>query len=53
MDLKYEYVFFDFDGTIAYTSEGIISALSQTLAHFGVEVKDQSFLRRFIGPPLG
>ena len=53
MELKYEYVFFDFDGTIADTSEGIISALSQTLTHFGVEVKDKTFLRRFIGPPLG
>lgn len=53
MGLNYKYVFMDFDGTIADTSEGIISSLVKTLAHFGVEVEDQSFLRRFIGPPLG
>ena len=53
MEILYDHVFFDFDGTIADTSEGIISALTQTLAHFGVKVDDSSFLRRFIGPPLG
>ena len=53
MEILYDHVFFDFDGTLADTSEGIISALSQTLEHFGVAVEDRAFLRRFIGPPLG
>ncbi len=53
MALNYKYVFMDFDGTLADTSEGIISSVTRTLAHFGIKPEDESFLRRFIGPPLG
>lgn len=51
MSKKYKYVFFDLDGTISNSYEGIANSLDATFAHFGVSV-DRALYRRYIGPPL-
>ena len=48
---KYKYVFFDLDGTISNSYEGIARSLDATFRHFGVEV-DKSLYPGYIGPPL-
>ena len=45
-------VIFDFDGTIADTSEGILDAYRYTLESMGVPVPDDSALRTLIGGAL-
>ena len=49
----YKYAFFDFDGTVCDTREGIFNCASYALNKMGVEY-DNSFdsMRRLIGPPL-
>lgn len=47
----YRYLFFDFDGTICDTSEGIYATLDDVFAHYGLDV-DKSAYPRYIGPPL-
>ena len=50
---NYKYILFDFDGTIADTSLGVINATLYALKSFGIEVDSPMVsLRRFIGPPL-
>lgn len=51
MSKKYKYVFFDLDGTISNSYEGIARSLDATFAHFGIRV-DKALYRRYIGPPL-
>ena len=47
-----KYVFFDLDGTIVNSSEGIINAYKTALKHFDIEA-DEKFISDFlIGPPL-
>lgn len=48
----YEYVIFDFDGTVVDTGEGIIKSLQYSFEQMGREIPDMSDLRRFIGPPI-
>ena len=48
----YEYVFFDLDGTLTDSGEGIINAAVYALEKYNIEVNDRSELRKFIGPPL-
>lgn len=48
----YDYVFFDLDGTISDSSEGITKGIQIALNHMGIEAGDRNELRRFIGPPL-
>lgn len=48
----YEYVFFDLDGTLTDSGEGIINAAIYALEKYNIEVNDRSELRKFIGPPL-
>ena len=47
-------VFFDFDGTIADSSEGIMECALETVEPLGYDKSKYSkdYLRRFIGPPL-
>ncbi len=45
-------VIFDFDGTLADTSEGIFNCAKYALSFFGIEESDPASLRRMIGPPL-
>ncbi len=49
---KYDYVIFDFDGTVADTGEGILKSLQYSFSAMGREVPDMSDLKRFIGPPV-
>jgi len=44
------HIIFDFDGTIADTSPGIISCLKETFIEMGIGVPEN--MGRFIGPPL-
>lgn len=45
-------VIFDFDGTIADTSEGVFNCVKYALESFGIEENNIDGLRRMIGPPL-
>lgn len=47
-----KYVFFDLDGTITDSREGIINGFVHALEHFGIKVEDRKYLERFIGPSL-
>ena len=49
---KYDYVIFDFDGTVVDTGEGIIKSLQYSFEQMGREVPDMSDLKKFIGPPV-
>ena len=49
---KYSAVFFDLDGTIVDSGEGVTNSVAYALEKFGIEVEDKSTLTRFIGPPL-
>ncbi len=48
----YEYVFFDLDGTLTDSGEGIINSALYALEKYNIEVNDRNELRKFIGPPL-
>ena len=52
MALRYDYVLFDFDGTVADTGEGIRRSVAYSLEKLGRAVPDEAVLDRFIGPPL-
>ena len=47
----YRRLFFDFDGTICDTSQGIYATLDDTFAHYGMTVDRRNY-PRWIGPPL-
>jgi len=47
-----KYVFFDLDGTIIDSSEGIFNTWDYTLKTLGLELRDRDSLRKYIGPPL-
>lgn len=49
---KYDYVIFDFDGTVADTGEGILKSLQYSFEQMGQKVPTFSELKRFIGPPI-
>ena len=49
---KYENVFFDLDGTVTDSGDGIINSVIYTLKHYGQSVPQRQSLYRFIGPPL-
>ena len=48
---KYKFVFFDLDGTISNSYEGIARSLDATFGHYGINV-DKSLYPGYIGPPL-
>ena len=50
--MKYKYVLFDLDGTLTDPEEGITESIRYALSFFGIEERDRSKLRLFIGPPL-
>lgn len=50
--MKYNSLFFDLDGTLTDSSEGITKCAQLALRHFGISAEDRSALRVFIGPPL-
>ncbi len=49
---KYDYVIFDFDGTVVDTGEGILKSLQYSFKEMGREVPDLDELKKFIGPPI-
>ena len=49
---KYRYILFDLDGTITEPFKGISGGIIYALKKFGIDVPDNSTLRKFIGPPL-
>ena len=53
MNIKpYKYLFFDLDGTLNKSGEGIMRCAQHTLRHFGIEIEDLNTLLPFVGPPL-
>ena len=50
--MKYENIFFDLDGTLIDSGEGIMNSVQYALKKFGIEERDRERLRLFIGPPL-
>ena len=49
---NYDYVIFDFDGTVIDTGEGILRSLQYAFEVQGHAVPDLSDLKKFIGPPI-
>lgn len=47
-----DYFFFDLDGTLTDSEEGILNCVEYALAEQGISVDDRSSLKPFIGPPL-
>lgn len=45
-------VFFDLDGTLTDSGEGIINCATLALEHFGLPVPSRKEMRVFVGPPL-
>lgn len=45
-------IFFDLDGTITDSREGIINGIEYALRYFEMEAGDRKYLEKFIGPPL-
>lgn len=45
-------IFFDLDGTLTDSGEGIMNCATVALEHFGISVPEREKLRVFVGPPL-
>lgn len=52
MGLRYQTIVFDFDGTVIDSGPGILRCARETIMQSGLEMPDESALRKFIGPPL-
>lgn len=53
MNMKYENIFFDFDGTLVNTIEGTAESAKFALKHFNINTDEiQDIGRIFCGPPL-
>lgn len=50
--MKFDNVIFDFDGTLADTSPGVLGSVRYALETLGAPVPDEKVLRGFIGPSL-
>ena len=48
----YRYIFFDLDGTLTDSKEGIMNCLRYALEKLGEPVPEEDVLLNFIGPPL-
>ena len=48
----YRYIFFDLDGTLTDSKEGVINSVRWTLQRMGAPAPEETTLLRFIGPPL-
>lgn len=48
----YKYIFFDLDGTLTDSGEGIINSVIYALSRLGIIETDRKSLFKFIGPPL-
>ncbi|MBQ6839653.1 MAG: HAD hydrolase-like protein [Oscillospiraceae bacterium] len=45
-------IFFDLDGTLTDSGEGIINCAALALEHFGLHIPSRQEMRVFVGPPL-
>ena len=45
-------IFFDLDGTLTDSGEGIINCATLALEHFGLPIPSREEMRVFVGPPL-
>ena len=50
--MKYNYILFDLDGTIAESAQGIRESLEYMIKEIGVPMVDLSDYTKYIGPPL-
>lgn len=50
--MKFSFIVFDFDGTIADTRRGVFDSIIYALTSYGYEVPDENVLNSFLGPPL-
>ena len=50
--MKYEYIFFDFYGTLTDSQDGILNSFRSIFKHFGIKEPEYEVLRTYIGPPL-
>ena len=50
--MKQKAIFFDLDGTLTDSGEGIINCATLALNHFGLHVPSRQEMRVFVGPPL-
>lgn len=50
--MTHKSIFFDLDGTLTDSGEGIMKCAKLALEHYGIEVPDMEALRVFVGPPL-
>ena len=49
---KYDYILFDFDGTISQSAEGVRYSLERTIEKMGKPMPDLSDYLKYLGPPL-
>lgn len=50
--MKYETILFDFDGTLADSSQVILPCVQRTYRELGMELPPMDIQHKFIGPPL-
>ena len=50
--MKQKALFFDLDGTLTDSGEGIINCATLALEHFGLPIPSREAMRVFVGPPL-
>ena len=50
--MKFEHLFFDLDGTLTDSQDGILNSFKNVFIHFGLEIPDYQTLCTYIGPPL-
>ena len=50
--MRYRELFFDLDGTLSDSAEGILNSVTYALLRMGIEPPPRENLYRFIGPPL-
>ncbi len=48
----YQYIFFDFDGTLFDTSEGVFKSFDHVAEAYRIQLADKSIYNTMIGPPL-
>ena len=49
---NYRFIFWDLDGTLMDTYEGVSKSVQYALDFYGIHIEGEENLRKFIGPPL-
>lgn len=50
--MNFDYIFFDLDGTLTDSQEGILNSFKTLFEYYGMEIPSYETLCTFIGPPL-